>query len=259
MTSLGSTAQSSLWSKSVEHLRDFKTIRNAGISFMCTDREVFQTYSKCSHWYYVDLQRLPDDVSDGLIYDWFAQRDTPSVYITPAHVIGGLRSRNRRVYFNQISPPPSVMLDKRTPLRQIQFTGQGFVLVHRRLSAYNHTIPPFIAALHAKKNPVPATSTPPTVSPVVADDVPPAFDNKSESSDSDGMADESGSKGEPHLGTRVQAYRILWTELSRQLRLAPNLFGLPEKRPNFRWTLLIMMLSPRTVLRERNALFLVLL
>ena len=40
MTSLGSTTQSPLWSKSLEHLRDFKTIRNAGISFACTDRKV---------------------------------------------------------------------------------------------------------------------------------------------------------------------------------------------------------------------------
>ena len=82
MTSLGSTAQSPLWSKRFEHLRDFKTIRNAGISFLCTDREVctklggesvnicgrafkVQHSSKYSHWF----QRLPDDVSDGLIYD----------------------------------------------------------------------------------------------------------------------------------------------------------------------------------------------
>ena len=136
MTSLGSTTQSPLWSKSLELLRDFKRICNAGISFMCTDREVctklggesvticgrafkVRPYSKYSHWYYVGLQRLPDDVSDGIIYDWFAQRGAPPVYVTPAHVIRGLRSRSRRVYFNQKSPPPSVMLDKRTPLRQI--------------------------------------------------------------------------------------------------------------------------------------------
>ena len=79
-----------------------------------------QPYSKYWHWYYVDFQRLPDDVSDGLIYDNFTERETTPVYITPAHVIGDLRSRNRRVYFDQKSPPRSVMLDKRTPLRQIQ-------------------------------------------------------------------------------------------------------------------------------------------
>ena len=40
MTSLGSTAQSPLWSKLLENLRDLKTIRNATISFLRTDREV---------------------------------------------------------------------------------------------------------------------------------------------------------------------------------------------------------------------------
>ena len=40
MTSLGSSTQSLLWTESLENLRDFKTIRNAGISFICTDREV---------------------------------------------------------------------------------------------------------------------------------------------------------------------------------------------------------------------------
>ena len=139
-------------------------------------------------------------MSDGLIYDWFAYRGTPPVYITPAQVNGGLRYRNRRVYFNQKSPPPSVILDRRTPPRQIQFTGQGFAVVHHRMSAYNRTIPPYIAALRAKNKPVVPTSTRPTVSPVVADNTPPAFDNESDSSDSDAMADDSDPEGEPHSG-----------------------------------------------------------
>ncbi|KAJ8509383.1 hypothetical protein ON010_g18771 [Phytophthora cinnamomi] len=103
MTSLGATPQSASWSKSLEHLRDFRTVRNAGIAFICTDREVctklggetvticgrkftVQTYSKYSHWYYVDLQKLQEGISDGEIYDWFANQGTPPVFITPAHV-----------------------------------------------------------------------------------------------------------------------------------------------------------------------------
>ncbi|UIZ28542.1 hypothetical protein KXD40_009205 [Peronospora effusa] len=253
MTSLGSTAQSPLWSKSLEHLRDFKTIRNAGISFMCTDREVctklggesvnicgrafkVQTYSKYSHWYYVDLQRLPDDVSDGLIYDWFAQKGTPPVYITPAHIIGGLRSRNRRVYFNQKSPPRSVMLDKRTPLRQIQFTGQGFAVVHHRLSAYNRTIPPFIAAMHAKKNPTPAAPTAPVVATVDADDIPPAWDNASESSGSESMADISGSEGEPHSGDHSESDSSLLATMDgieSAITVRPKSIWVTGKAPKF--------------------------
>ena len=63
-----------------------------------------QTYSKYSHWYYVDLQCLPDDISDGIIYDWLAKHYTPPVYTTPTHVIIGLLLRKRRVFFSQKSP-----------------------------------------------------------------------------------------------------------------------------------------------------------
>ncbi|KAI9922279.1 hypothetical protein PsorP6_000565 [Peronosclerospora sorghi] len=152
---------SSLWTKRLEHFRDFKTIRNAGISFNCTDRDVcmklggrnceylwrkfkIQPFSKYSHWYYVDLQRLLDDATDGIIYDWFVDHGTHPVYITPAPVIGGLRSRSRRVYFNPKTPPKCVMVDPRTPLRQILFTVQGFTVIHHRINAYNQHVPPFI-------------------------------------------------------------------------------------------------------------------
>lgn len=40
MTSLGSSTQSLLCTESLANLRDFKIIRNAGFSFICTDREV---------------------------------------------------------------------------------------------------------------------------------------------------------------------------------------------------------------------------
>ena len=76
--------------------------------------------------------------------------------------------------------PPSrfVMSDKRTPLRQIHFTGQGFAVVHHRLTTYNCTIPPFVAELRAKKTTNPVASPVPTDLTIVADDVPPAFDNE---------------------------------------------------------------------------------
>ena len=73
-------------------------------------------------------------------------------------------------------------------------------MVHHRLTAYNRTIPPFIAKLRATKTTNPVASPVPTDSPIVADDVPLALDNECESSGSDGMADESSSDGEPHSG-----------------------------------------------------------
>ena len=73
-------------------------------------------------------------------------------------------------------------------------------MVHHRLTAYDRTIPPFIAELRAKKTTNPVASPVPTDSPIVADDVPLAFHNEIELSCSDGMADESSSDGEPHSG-----------------------------------------------------------
>ncbi|KAF4138708.1 hypothetical protein GN958_ATG12103 [Phytophthora infestans] len=217
MTSMGSTPQTTTWTSNLGHLRDFKTIRNAGISFQCDDRDIctklggepvticgrkfkVQPYSKYSHWYYVDLQRLPDDATDGLIYDWFAQKGTPPVYITPAHVVGGLRSRSRRVYFNQKLPPESVMLNKRTPLRQIKFT-QGYSVVHHRNRAYNSIIPPFIKELREKGRQARQLKPDPP-SPDLDDtgSIPPAFDNDSDTSDSAAMVDDSASESEPHSG-----------------------------------------------------------
>ncbi|EGZ04874.1 hypothetical protein PHYSODRAFT_320278 [Phytophthora sojae] len=208
---------------SLEHLRDFKAIPRAGISFVCTDREVctklggeavticgckftVQAYSKYSHWYYVDLQRLPDDVSDGTIYDWFAGQGTPPVFITPAHIVGGLRSRSRRVYFAQKTAPASVMIDKRTPLRQIQFLGQGYSVVHHRRREYNRVIPPFIKELRAKHR-KPAEPQPDPPSPDADDtaSTPPAFDDQSDTSENAAMADASDSDFEPHSGDESES------------------------------------------------------
>lgn len=168
MTSLGSDPQPATWTSSIAFLRDFKCIRNAGVSFVCTDREIctklgnlklkicnkefsVQPYSKYSHWYYADLQRLPDDVLDTDIYDWFADQGTPPVYITPAQEINGLKSRSRRVYFNHKDPPASLMLDTKTPVREIQFSAGGFCVVQHRVRAYNKEMPPFLKALKSRK------------------------------------------------------------------------------------------------------------
>ncbi|GAB9476027.1 hypothetical protein Gpo141_00013100 [Globisporangium polare] len=164
MTSLGADQSSTLWANSVVHLREFKVIRGKGVSFICTDREIctklgnlqlticgrkfkIQPYSKYSHWYYVELQRLADDVTDSIIYDWFAAHGQPPVYITPARTANGLQSRNRRVYFNQKDPPAAVMIDGREPLRQIQFTASGYCVISHRIPAYNKKVPPFLLDL----------------------------------------------------------------------------------------------------------------
>ncbi|GMF39181.1 unnamed protein product [Phytophthora fragariaefolia] len=123
MTSFGSTHQDAVWNNSLSHLQAFKAVKNAGILFMCTDQ-----------------QRLPDDVTDDIIYAWFADQGTPPVLLTPTHVVNGLRSRGRKVYFNQKSPPKSVMLTGK-PLRQIKFSERVYTIVHHRVASCNRVSP----------------------------------------------------------------------------------------------------------------------
>ncbi|KAL7693261.1 hypothetical protein Plhal304r1_c004g0015271 [Plasmopara halstedii] len=129
------------------------------------------------------LQRLSDEVSDGFVNDWFAQKGTLPVYITPAHVVGGLRSR---------SP---------TPLCQNYFTGQGYSVVHHQNRAFDGVISLFLKELRDKSKPT--RHSKPAPSGLNADDtaiIPPAFDNQSDTSDRSAMADNCGSDSEPHSG-----------------------------------------------------------
>ncbi|TMW62413.1 hypothetical protein Poli38472_005031 [Pythium oligandrum] len=169
LTSLGQSSQPSVWMDNCVNgnIRDFKCIKNAGISFVCTDRFIcqklggtelsicgkkfkVQTYSRYTHWYYVDLTRLPDETSDGEIYDWFAEQGAPPVYITPTNSIRGLHSRSRRVYFPTKTTPACFILPGEKPLRQIGFRA-GFCVVNHRIRAYNQSKPPFLAALQTQR------------------------------------------------------------------------------------------------------------
>jgi hypothetical protein len=180
MTSLGTEQQPAEWTNAIPYLRDFKCIRNAGISFLCTDREIciklgnvklsicnkefkVQPYSKYSHWYYVDLQRVPDDVNDEIIYDWFMSHGTLPAFITPLNEINGLKSCSRRVYFNRKDPPASLMIDPKTPVREIEFTASGYCVVQHRIKAFNKEVPPFLKAIKSRQK-----ETQPNIEPAQA-------------------------------------------------------------------------------------------
>uniref|UniRef100_K3WT01 Endonuclease/exonuclease/phosphatase domain-containing protein n=1 Tax=Globisporangium ultimum (strain ATCC 200006 / CBS 805.95 / DAOM BR144) TaxID=431595 RepID=K3WT01_GLOUD len=183
MTSLGFDQKSTLWANSIVHLQDFKVIRGKGVSFTCTDREIctklgnlqlpicgkafkIQPYSKYSR--YVELQHLADDITDSIIYDWFAAHGVPPVYITPSRTANGLQSCNRRVYFNQKDPPAVVMIGGKEPLRQIQFTASDYCVVNHRIQAYNKKVPPFL--LKRRKNNFQPNEDPPAAE--VSSDTP---------------------------------------------------------------------------------------
>ena len=54
-------------------------------------------FSKYGSRYFVDLVRLPDEVSDRAIFDWFAERGAPPTCVLPTFVRNGLPSRERTV------------------------------------------------------------------------------------------------------------------------------------------------------------------
>jgi hypothetical protein len=150
-------------------LRDFKCIPNSGIGFTCVDYSTamqlsglkitlfdheyrISRFSAFASRYWVDLTRLPDAVTDQMIYDWFVERGAHPTCIIPTYESSGLTSRQRTVYFNQDTVPECIS----EPLREIIFSDpeDGSQLrpcfVHHRLRSFNKVIPPSIAAARAK-------------------------------------------------------------------------------------------------------------
>uniref|UniRef100_A0AAV1V2N2 Uncharacterized protein n=1 Tax=Peronospora matthiolae TaxID=2874970 RepID=A0AAV1V2N2_9STRA len=97
--------QPQLWkdARQARLLQDFKMIPNSGILFTCTaydtasklslvklnafDSQIqVARFSKYGSRYYVDLVRLPDEVTDRVIFDWFAEHGAPPTCVLPTFV-----------------------------------------------------------------------------------------------------------------------------------------------------------------------------
>ncbi|GMF66149.1 unnamed protein product [Phytophthora lilii] len=167
MASLDSDSQPELWREAKPHLRDFMRISHQGISFVCTSDHALQRlggvqlticdtpatirkYSSYDKLYYVDLQRLPADVSDPLIYDWFVARGARPILITPTQVLGELKSRARtvgndgvnaaRVSTANLSSAPVRMSTSLTPTGNSAAPATMGVSTHEK-SDHAHTLP----------------------------------------------------------------------------------------------------------------------
>ncbi|KAL7683492.1 hypothetical protein Plhal304r1_c041g0119501 [Plasmopara halstedii] len=110
--SLKADYQPKLWRKYL-HLgcvRDFVRVPHQGIGFVCTSEEALRclggvTLKVCDtlvtirkyllfdKLYFVDLQRLPFNIPDRDIYNWFVDRDARPVLITATHDHGMLNGR----------------------------------------------------------------------------------------------------------------------------------------------------------------------
>ncbi|KAI9912448.1 hypothetical protein PsorP6_006248 [Peronosclerospora sorghi] len=160
LESLATDNQPDVWKTSRSHLRDFTRIPNQGISFVCTSDDALRRlggvqlqicestvtirkYSGYDKLYYVDLQRLPSDVSDPSIYDWFVTRGVIPTLITPTYAHGELKSRARTVYFNSVVCPECLFEPNGDPLRAIHFIeGEKPCFVRHRQRKFNQVQPP---------------------------------------------------------------------------------------------------------------------
>lgn len=162
--------QPQLWkdARQARLLQDFKLIPNAGIRFTCTAYDTASKlslvklnafgsqiqvarFSKYGSRYYVDLVRLPDEVSDRMIFDWFTSRGAPPTCVLPTFVRNGLPSRERTVYFGQDQAPSVLVPSQDAPLREIEFESpdDGMVklracFVNHKVARYNRVTPPSI-------------------------------------------------------------------------------------------------------------------
>ncbi|KAI9913064.1 hypothetical protein PsorP6_006601 [Peronosclerospora sorghi] len=160
LESLASENQPDVWRQSRSHLCDFTRIPNQGISFVCTSEDALRRlggvqlqicdftvtmrkYSGYDKLYYVDLQRLPAEVPDLAIYDWFVARGVTPILITPTYSHGELKSRARTVYFNSVDCPACLFEPTGDPLREIHFIeGEKPCFVRHRQWRYNQVQPP---------------------------------------------------------------------------------------------------------------------
>ncbi|KAF4135668.1 hypothetical protein GN958_ATG15140 [Phytophthora infestans] len=160
--SLKADYQPEIWRKYLHQgcVRDFVRIPHQGIGFVCTSEEALRClggvtlkvcdtlvtirkYSLFDKLYYVDLQRLPFNVSDRDIYNWFVSRGARPVLITATHDHGMLKSRARTVYFNSVACPQGLFEPNGEPLREVFFDpADKPCFVQHRMFKYNRVRPP---------------------------------------------------------------------------------------------------------------------
>ncbi|KAG2506846.1 hypothetical protein JM18_009196 [Phytophthora kernoviae] len=160
LRSLASDTQPEIWRHARPHLRDFVRIPHQGIAFLCTSDTALHNlggiqlkicdtpvtirkYSLYDKLYFVDLLRLPNDVPDQRIYEWFVEREARPVLITPTYVHGLLQSRGRTIYFGEVGCPKGLFDSDGNPLREIYFVEDDKpCFVQHRLRKYNRAKPP---------------------------------------------------------------------------------------------------------------------
>ncbi|TDH69610.1 hypothetical protein CCR75_008862 [Bremia lactucae] len=171
---LATDTQPQIWkdARQARLLQDFLIIPNAGVRFTCASYDMasklsqvslkafgstiqIARFSKYGSRYYIDLVRLPDEITDRTIFDWFESRGAPPTCILPTYMRNGLPSRERTVYFAQDQAPEILVPSPNTPLREISFPSpdDGMVdlrpcFINHKVARYNRVTPPSIRLRH---------------------------------------------------------------------------------------------------------------
>ncbi|ETV91937.1 hypothetical protein H310_13725 [Aphanomyces invadans] len=161
---LASTDQPAKWITGKTVCRDFRKVKNVGISFTCTDREwvtqlggikvnicgrTFQIlkYSVFSHLYWIDVT-LSQDATAEHLWNYFNSMGSRPVLIKPTFCKGSIASHALTVYFSTKEVPACLLLGPEDPVREIYPMGshQAPCFVNHRIARFNKKPPPSIAA-----------------------------------------------------------------------------------------------------------------
>ncbi|KAH9091243.1 hypothetical protein LEN26_018838 [Aphanomyces euteiches] len=139
LDSLATTQQSALWITAKGMCRDFVRIKNVGISFNCTDRDMvtklgclklnlcgrqfpIRVFSEYSHLYWIDLT-LAADVQAEDVWSYFDALGDAPVLIKSSFDKNSIQSRHLTLYFATREPPASLMFGEDKPVREIYVHG----------------------------------------------------------------------------------------------------------------------------------------
>ncbi|RQM27430.1 hypothetical protein B5M09_008458 [Aphanomyces astaci] len=166
--------QPSAWTDAKQYCRNFKRIKNVGIGFTCTDRDLVsrlgglvlkicgrpftvKKYSEYHHLYWVDVV-LSDSTMPSDVWDYFMAHGDQPVLLQSSFSKNAIHSKHITVYFGNQRVPACLLLGADDPVREIMIKDQICIVTHK-LSKFNLVTPPSIQQRSTKPS---GRSTPKT-------------------------------------------------------------------------------------------------